>query len=150
MAHTVTDATNELHECVRAAWLKAPELVPFEDLSRYGIVYSLRDKDKLPDDAKRRPWCRVTVVYAGAGRTSIGGRRRTVLGQIVTQIFVPSDKDTAGGISLRLAEVVKHAYEDKKGFVNFRKIRFDGNGESGGYASALVSADFWYEDLRRV
>ncbi len=143
----IIDRTNELHNVVKQAWDAAPQAVPFNGADTYGIVYKLKDKDGLPPNAENRPWCRVTLLFGGATRSSIGKRRTTQGGELITQIFVPNKRDNAGGICLRLAEHVKTAYKKHRGRCDLSRILIDGNGDSGGYASALVVAQFSYEEF---
>lgn len=154
MAHTLIEANDAMHALVTAAWLEAPSLVSFtqpnktQPVDKFGIVYQLRDGNGEPDfkTTGRVPWCRVSVINVGAGKTSIGGRRKSNRGFLVVQIFVPNDKSSAGGIALRLADVIKGAMDRNNTFVDLYRTRFEGGGdvsaETGAYKSAVVAADF--------
>lgn len=159
MAHTLIEANEAMHALIRAAWLAAPVEVPFTigkppaNAAAFGIVYALRDGNGEPDLSKvgRVPWCRISVINTGAGRQSIGGRRRANRGFLVVQIFVPNDRSSAGGVALRLAQLVKSAMDRNKTFVDLYRSRYEGNpdvsSDSGAYKSAIVAADFEWTEI---
>lgn len=156
MARTLIDANEELHALVRDVWKLAPEIVPYgaPNLAAFGIVYTLRDGNGEPNQPTIGPWCRVTVLSGGYGRASIGNRRRENRGTLVVQVFVPAAGSTkAGGIALRLAQIIKNAIDAKRGgIVNVTRSRFETTGgdaetKSGGYKAAIVACDFYWEQF---
>lgn len=140
---------NELHAVIANAWKTAHLVVPFKNVTKYGIVYKIKDKDGRPNDAERVPWCRVTLVFGGDNRRSIGGLRSTQGGELLAQVFVPNAEDIAGAISLRLADYLVTALENHRGRCDILNPRVDGNGDGGGFASALVAANFRYEKFKK-
>jgi hypothetical protein len=133
---------------VQAAIRSAPAALGID--VTIGAVYTMKDRDKIPDDATRRPWIRATIMHNDAGRGSISGRRRTHEGTFRVSVFWPNDKSDSANKVQVLANYIQQCLVAHRGFVWLKRIRFEDVEPEGAYSREDVVCDFTWEQLSGV
>jgi hypothetical protein len=120
------------------------------------LVYELTEPDlkQHPRDSAK-PWARVVVRHADAGKTSLTASDKTAryrrVGIVWVQVFVPAGYGSAFTLARQLAQVAQAAYEGKRspdGAVVFTKAAIADMTKDGAWVRRDMKASFYWDEVK--
>jgi hypothetical protein len=120
------------------------------------LVYELTEPDLKPHPRdSNKPWARVIVRHADAGKTSLTSSDKTAryrrVGIVWVQVFAPGSYGSAFTLARQLAQVAQAAYEGKRspdGSVVFTKAAITDSQKDGAFVRRDMKASFYWDEVK--